>query len=38
MTAFLALLSSYALGVGVFNIRNGIGAAVLAIRINHLTD
>lgn len=37
MTALLAMLSSCALGVGIFNIGNGIGAAVLASKINHLT-
>ena len=34
LTALQAMLSSCALGVGVFNIGNGIGAAVLATKIN----
>lgn len=37
-TALMAMLSSCALGVGVFNIGNGIGAAVLASKINHLAE
>ncbi len=37
VTALLAMLSSCALGVGVLNIGNGIGAAVLASKINHLS-
>lgn len=36
--ALLARLFSYALGVGVSNIRNGIDAAVLASRMNHRAD
>ncbi len=36
VTALLAMLSSCALGVGVFNIGNGVGAAFLASKINHL--
>ena len=36
VAALLAMLSSCALGVGVLNIGNGIGAAVLASKINHL--
>jgi NCAIR mutase (PurE)-related protein len=36
LTARMAMLSRCAPGVGVLNIGNGIGAAVLASRINHL--
>ncbi len=35
LTPLLAMLSSCAAGVGVVNIDNGFGAAVLASRINH---
>ena len=35
MAALLGMLNSCAAGVGVVNIDNGFGAAVLASRINH---
>ena len=38
VTALLAMLSSCALGVGVLNIGNGVGAAFLASKINHLGE
>lgn len=38
VTALLAMLSSCALGVGVLNIGNGIGAAALASKINQLAE
>ena len=36
VSALLNMLNSCASGVGVVNIDNGFGAAVLASRINHM--